>query len=71
LNANGVPTFLFSSGYGDIVTQILLSNLLQQQQQMNNNNIVNNNNNLLPLNLRIISNFFRAGPDGTVFINLF
>jgi len=59
LSARGVPVYVFSSGYGDVVGQALLqgglvgSGGLQMQAQ-------------LPPNLRIISNFFRAGPDGTV-----
>lgn len=47
-----VPTYIFSSGYGDIITQMLLQQGLFGGR--------------LPPNVRIISNFFRAAPDGSV-----
>eukprot|EP00602_Paraphysomonas_sp_CaronLab_P004829 CAMPEP_0185022970 /NCGR_PEP_ID=MMETSP1103-20130426/5672_1 /TAXON_ID=36769 /ORGANISM="Paraphysomonas bandaiensis, Strain Caron Lab Isolate" /LENGTH=580 /DNA_ID=CAMNT_0027555311 /DNA_START=52 /DNA_END=1794 /DNA_ORIENTATION=- len=51
LTAGGVPTYVFSSGYGDIVTHALSSADSARP---------------LPQNLRVISNFFRVTPDGTV-----
>ena len=53
LSTNNIPTYIFSSGYGDIVEQAII-----QAGQLPNN--------VLPQNLRIISNFFRTAPDGTV-----
>ena len=49
----GVPTFIFSDGYGDIVSQAL-----NQGGGFEGGN--------LPQNVRIISNMFRTAPDGTV-----
>ena len=49
----GVPTFIFSDGYGDIVSQAL-----SQGGGFDAGN--------LPQNVRIISNMFRTAPDGTV-----
>ena len=53
LTAKGVPTYIFSSGYGDVVAQALI-----QAGSMAGAT--------LPQNVRIISNFFRTAPDGTV-----
>lgn len=47
-----VPTYIFSSGYGDIIAQMLLQNGLFGGR--------------IPPNVRIISNFFRSAPDGSV-----
>lgn len=47
-----VPTYIFSSGYGDIIAQMLLQNGLFGGR--------------IPPNIRIISNYFRAAPDGSV-----
>lgn len=72
LSLRGVPTFVFSSGYGDIVREALLQGGLtaatagggagtaqqqQQQQQLYPQ---------LPQNVRIISNNFRFDPTGNV-----
>jgi len=53
LALSGVPTFIFSSGYGDIVQQALLLGGIGEHG-------------MLPQNLRIVSNFFKTAPDGTV-----
>jgi hypothetical protein len=53
LAVRNVPTFLFSSGYGDIVTQSLLQGGVGEHGT-------------LPQNLRVVSNFFKTGPDGSV-----
>ena len=55
LSLKGVPTYIFSSGYGDVVAQSLLLNGIAEEATA-----------ALPQNLRIISNFFRTAPDGTV-----
>lgn len=82
---------MFHSGYGDVVTQVLLQGLAALAPSANNNANNNGNNSpnngasnlgsagaaaaaavsgaamgVLPQNIRIISNFFRAAPDGTV-----
>jgi hypothetical protein len=54
LGSRGVPTYIFSQGYGDVVAQLLLQGGAGGEAAR------------LPPSLRIISNFFRAGPDGTV-----
>jgi hypothetical protein len=53
LTAKGVPTYIFSSGYGDVVAQAVIQSAGLEATG-------------LPNNLRIISNFFRTAPDGTV-----
>ena len=53
LARKGVPTYVFSDGYGDIVQQALLLN-------------GGFDGGGLPQNIRIISNMFRTAPDGTV-----
>ena len=53
LSYKGVPMFIFSDGYGDIVSQAL-----NQGGGFEGGN--------LPQNVRIISNMFRTAPDGTV-----
>lgn len=72
------PAFLFSSGYGDLIANILLYNGLRSTDrkyltlslQYSNSYIfiyfLANAPASLPQNIRIISNFFRASPDGTV-----
>eukprot|EP00596_Hydrurales_sp_CCMP1899_P007127 CAMPEP_0119048590 /NCGR_PEP_ID=MMETSP1177-20130426/59749_1 /TAXON_ID=2985 /ORGANISM="Ochromonas sp, Strain CCMP1899" /LENGTH=387 /DNA_ID=CAMNT_0007024695 /DNA_START=69 /DNA_END=1232 /DNA_ORIENTATION=- len=57
LAQGGVPTFVFSSGYGDVIAQALLQGGLGSD---------GGGGQTLPQNLRIISNFFRTAPDGTV-----
>lgn len=56
LGSRGVPTYIFSQGYGDVVAQLLLQGGAGGDAAAGR----------LPPSLRIISNFFRAGPDGTV-----
>jgi hypothetical protein len=56
LSTKGVPTYIFSSGYGDVVAQALI-----QAGGMAGS--------ALPQNVRIISNFFRTAPDGTVIVH--
>ena len=53
LTKQGVPTYLFSSGLGDIVAQAVLQSANLEASG-------------LPSNLRIVANFFRTAPDGTV-----
>ena len=53
LATKGVPTYIFSSGYGDVVTQAIIQGGKMPASS-------------LPQNVRIISNFFRTAPDGTV-----
>lgn len=67
LTMKGVPTYLFSSGYGDVVTQALLQSGIASN--VDTQNTPNQNPAYLgsfPQNIRVISNFFRTGPDGTV-----
>ena len=66
LTQRGVPTFVFSSGYGDIVTQALLQGGVVQPQQTQASQYQQAMPASLPLNMRIISNYCRTGPDGTV-----
>lgn len=53
LAASGVPTYVFSSGFGDIAAQLLIQGGAVEGA-------------VIPNNVRIISNFFRTTPDGTV-----
>ena len=53
LTYKGVPTYVFSHGFGDIVAQALIQGAGFE-------------GGVLPQNLRIISNFFRTDPVGTV-----
>jgi len=53
LSYKGVPTYIFSDGYGDIVHQALVQG-------------GGFDGAMLPQNVRIISNMFRTAPDGTV-----
>lgn len=53
LAASGVPTYVFSSGFGDIAAQLLIQGGAVEGT-------------VIPNNVRIISNFFRTTPDGTV-----
>lgn len=65
----GVPTYIFSSGYGDIVAQAMI-----QSGGIDGGGIPQNIRwSWMPFYVfcgsfenRIISNFFRATPDGTV-----
>ncbi|KAJ1418015.1 pyrimidine 5'-nucleotidase-domain-containing protein, partial [Ochromonadaceae sp. CCMP2298] len=57
LSLKGVPTYIFSSGYGDVVAQAIL----QALTTLSGGALLQ-----LPQNLRIVSNFFRTAPDGTV-----
>ena len=71
LTVKNVPTFLFSSGYGDIVMQLLLQGgveqpISQQQHTQYQQGSASMMPASLPMNMRIISNFCRTGPDGTV-----
>eukprot|EP01032_Pedospumella_encystans_P010642 gene10642-12425_t len=69
LATKGVPTYLFSSGYGDVVTQVLLQGMSSAGGAGGAGTAgasVPGVPQPLPQNLRVISNFFRAAPDGTV-----
>lgn len=66
LMQRGVPTFVFSSGYGDLVTQAILHGGVVQQPSTQASPYQQSIPASLPLNMRIISNFCRTGPDGTV-----
>ena len=59
----GVPMYIFSSGYGDIVSQALL---LASNEQSGRGRGGDAQPRVLPQNVRIISNFFRTAPDGSV-----
>lgn len=52
LSSRRVPTYIFSGGYGDVIMQLLVQNGLAGGH--------------LQPNIRLISNFFRAAPDGSV-----
>lgn len=65
LSIKSVPFFLFSSGYGDIVANALIGSGLPPTTTGAPLNQAPGSS-PLPTNLRIISNFFRTGPDGTV-----
>ena len=64
LTLKNIPTFIFSSGYGDVVMQAMLHGGVEQQQAAAQYQQTMPAS--LPLNMRIISNFCRTGPDGTV-----
>lgn len=68
LTAKGIPTYLFSSGYGDVVMQALLQSGIIANPDVPS--VPSSANpmymNSFPQNVRVISNFFRTGPDGTV-----
>jgi Pyrimidine 5'-nucleotidase (UMPH-1) len=70
LGQSGVPTFIFSSGYGDVIAQALLQGGLGDSPQPahapRGQHAAPVSSGTLPQNLRIISNFFRTAPDGTV-----
>jgi len=73
LSTKGTPTFVFSSGFGDvIVNAMLLSGLTEPNAPGSGpaghfpGSPASAPPQLLPSNLRIISNFFRSAPDGTV-----
>lgn len=75
LAERGVPTYIFSSGYGDVVAQALLLGGLgalsvsapaMPSYSPHSPAAAAGGSGQLPQNLRIISNFFRAAPDGTV-----
>ena len=70
LSNKGVPVYIFSSGYGDVVTQAILTGTADKQQQNQVGGYSSFNamgmGPQLPQNMRIISNFFRSAPDGTV-----
>ena len=53
---HGVPTTIFSPGYGEALSQILAISLPG----------LTGPEGLLPPNIRLVSNFFRSGPDGLV-----
>lgn len=59
----GVPMYIFSSGYGDIVSQALL---LASNEPAGRGRGGDAQPRALPQNVRIISNFFRTAPDGSV-----
>jgi hypothetical protein len=78
LASRNVPTYVFSSGYGDIVTQLLLKH---QQQQIKSHGgataaqqrfdysafgLGSSSAHGLPNSLRVVSNFARPGPDGFI-----
>ena len=75
LSLRGVPTYIFSSGYGDVVAQALLLSGLGSFPSAaspppvyhpQGQGHVPGAGQQLPANLRIISNFFRTAPDGSV-----
>lgn len=66
LSIKAVPFFLFSSGYGDIVANALIGSGLPPSSTGATLNQAPGSSSPLPTNLRIISNFFRTAPDGTV-----
>ena len=67
LTLRSVPTYLFSSGYGDVVAQTLVQEMYQTDSHNPSTSPQTSAYLLqLPQNVRIISNFFRAAPDGTV-----
>jgi hypothetical protein len=73
LSLRGVPTFIFSSGYGDIVNNVLLSEGITASSTIGAgagsesfSSSSSSVGNTLPQNIRIVSNFFRVAPDGTV-----
>jgi len=74
LSSKGVPTFIFSSGFGDVVVNaMLLGGLIESNVQSIPGNAFGGTSPniagsppMLPNNLRIISNFFRTSPDGIV-----
>ena len=66
LALGGVPTFVFSSGHGDVVAQAFLQEGLGDSPGQAANPAFQQQPRSLPQNLRIISNFFRTAPDGTV-----
>lgn len=63
LSSAGVPTYVFSSGYGDVVAQVILQGL--QDKKAGDDSTAGGGGHL-PQNTRIVSNFFRTAPDGTV-----
>lgn len=71
LAQRAVPAYVFSSGYGDVVSQALLAAGLSSASSSNSDYGASHQPQQqqaqhLPNNLRIISNFFRTAPDGTV-----
>lgn len=68
LHVKNIPTFVFSSGYGDVVTQSLLQGGINDVPDTAQSSPPQPHgpSQQLPLNMRIISNFFRTAPDGTV-----
>lgn len=66
LTSKGVPTYVFSSGYGDVVKQALLLSGITSSEMPNSVPSQGGYASGFPQNLRVISNFFRTGPDGTV-----
>lgn len=71
LSTSGVPTYLFSSGYGDVVAQVLLQAFYPSSTGSSSSGGSTGAQPPLPppplpQSLRVISNFFRAAPDGTV-----
>jgi len=61
LTDKSIPMYIFSSGYGDVVAQTLILNGISQGSQHRHQGPPS-----LPQNIRIISNFFRTAPDGSV-----
>ncbi len=67
LGSKGVPTFIFSSGFGDIITNIMLLNDLTETNPTNQYGASRQGpSQVIPNNIRIISNFFRTAPDYSV-----
>lgn len=68
LSKVGVPLFIFSSGYGDLVVQCFQNSggfdsiTIKPQTQSYDFTPISP----IPSNMRVISNYLRAGPDGTV-----
>jgi hypothetical protein len=62
LSSRSVPLYVFSSGFGDIVTMALAAVGLTPKSAEAGNRPPDS----LPGNVRVISNFFRAAPDGII-----
>lgn len=66
LLTKSVPLYIFSSGFGDIVTFALAAAGVAATTAEPSQPHMTTSANGLPNNVRIISNFFRTAPDGTI-----
>lgn len=66
LTLKGIPTFILSSGYGDVITQALTFGETASTAANNHPSSSFVPPATLPSNMRVIANFFRAAPDGIV-----